>query len=147
MLRKLLLMKVKLETSKTQPHKLLSRFPKYRLSTQLDKVCRKLVELLVGASLQGLTLTKMSWLGDASALNSNPDYFYVYNTIQKTQTSLEDWTSIVRGLDLQFWSSVHHQVRGASVFGQAFKIFFFAVGELFRSNNLKKIQITWILPK
>jgi len=50
MLRKLLSVKVKLETSepaKTQPHKLLPKFPKFRLSTQLDKVCRKLVELLV----------------------------------------------------------------------------------------------------
>lgn len=38
-------MKVKLEISKsakTQTHKLISRFPKFRLSTQLDKVCRKI---------------------------------------------------------------------------------------------------------
>lgn len=50
MLRKLLSMKVKLEarkSAKTQSHKLLSRFPKFRLSTQLGKVCRKLVEVLV----------------------------------------------------------------------------------------------------
>lgn len=78
MLWRLLSVKARLETgksAKTQPRKLLLRFPKFRLSTQLDKACRKLVEFLLWACLQGQTLTKMSCLGDASSLNFNPDYF------------------------------------------------------------------------
>lgn len=58
-----------------QPHKLLSMFLKCRVSTQMDKVCRKSIELLLWDGVQGLTLRKMSWLGDASAMNSNPGYF------------------------------------------------------------------------